>query len=136
MELDSQQKKAVDNPTIPMAISAGAGSGKTRVLVERYIKVIIDGLAETEEVLAITFTIKAAAELKLRIRERLIETELEQPETKEGSNAQKALLTIESAPISTIHSFCQSILKKYAIEAEIEPDFQILESNESSLVYK
>ena len=84
MELDSQQKKAVDNPTIPMAISAGAGSGKTRVLVERYIKVIIDGLAETEEILAITFTIKAAAELKIRIRERLIETELEQPETKEG----------------------------------------------------
>ena len=136
MELDSQQKKAVDNPTIPMAISAGAGSGKTRVLVERYIKVIIDGLAETEEILAITFTIKAAAELKLRIRERLNEIQFEKPETDEGLNAQKALLTIESAPISTIHSFCQSILKKYAIEAEIEPDFQILESNESSLVYK
>ncbi|MCH7955791.1 MAG: UvrD-helicase domain-containing protein, partial [Candidatus Marinimicrobia bacterium] len=73
MELDSQQKKAVENPTTPMAISAGAGSGKTRVLVERYVKVIIDGLAETEEVLTITFTKKAAAELKLRIRERLNE---------------------------------------------------------------
>ena len=136
MELDSQQKKAVENPTTPMAISAGAGSGKTRVLVERYVKVIIDGLAETEEVLTITFTKKAAAELKLRIRERLNEIQNEQPETEKGLNAKKALSTIESAPISTIHSFCQSILKKNAIEAEVEPDFQVLESNESSLVYK
>ena len=83
MDLDSQQKKAVENPTTPMAISAGAGSGKTRVLVERYIKVIIDGLAETEEILTITFTVKAAAELKLRIRERLKEIQIEQPETEE-----------------------------------------------------
>ena len=136
MDLDLQQKKAVENTTTPMAISAGAGSGKTRVLVERYIKVITDGLADTEEILTITFTIKAAAELKLRIRERLNEIQIEQPETEEGLNAKKALSTIESAPISTIHSFCQSILRNNAVEAGIEPDFQVLESNESSLVYK
>ena len=136
MDLDSQQKKAVENPNTPMAISAGAGSGKTRVLVERYIKVIIEGLAETEEILTITFTKKAAAELKLRIRERLSEIQIEQPETEKGLNAQKALSTIESAPISTIHSFCQSILRNNAVEAGIEPDFQVLESKESSLVYK
>lgn len=136
MDLDSQQKKAVENPNTPMAISAGAGSGKTRVLVERYIKVITEGLAETEEILTITFTKKAAAELKLRIRERLSEIQIEQPETEKGLNARKALSTIESAPISTIHSFCQSILRNNAIEAGVEPDFQVLESKESSLVYK
>ena len=88
MDLDSQQKKAVENPNTPMAISAGAGSGKTRVLVERYIKVIIERLAETEEILTITFTKKDATELHLRIRELLSEIQIEQPETEKGLNAQ------------------------------------------------
>ncbi len=136
MELDSQQIKAVKNPTTSMAISAGAGSGKTRVLVERYIKLIVDGIAETEEVLTITFTKKAAAELKSRIRERLNEAVLKHHGTEKESNAKKALSTIESAPISTIHSFCQTILKNNAIEAGIEPDFQVFESNDSTLVIK
>ncbi|MCH8287497.1 MAG: UvrD-helicase domain-containing protein [Candidatus Marinimicrobia bacterium] len=134
MELDKQQKKAIEHPEQPMAISAGAGSGKTRVLVERYMEIILTGAAKTDEILAITFTKKAAAELKSRVRERLIEV-INKPASNTKKNfAESALATIESAPISTIHSFCQSVLKSYSLEAGLEPSFRVLESNESSII--
>jgi len=133
MKLDKQQKIAVENPEKTMAISAGAGSGKTRVLVERYIKVVLDGIAGIDEILAITFTVKAASELKSRVRERLQEV-LKSGIDEKKKLAEKALGKIDSAPISTIHSFCQSILKENAIEAGLEPNFRVLESSESIIL--
>ena len=106
MELDKQQKKAIEHPEQPMAISAGAGSGKTRVLVERYMEIILTGAAKTDEILAITFTKKAAAELKSRVRERLIEVTNKPASNTKKNFAERALATIGSAPVSTIHSFC------------------------------
>ena len=106
MKLDKQQKTAVDHPEKTMAISAGAGSGKTRVLVERYIRIVLDGLAEIDEILAITFTKKAASELKSRVRERLQEV-FQSGKGEKKIIAEKALRKIDSSPISTIHSFCQ-----------------------------
>ena len=119
MKLDKQQKLAVDHPEKTMAISAGAGSGKTRVLVERYIKVVLDGIAEIDEILAITFTKKAASELKSRVRERLQEVS-ESGDKEKKMIAERALRKIDSAPISTFHSFCQSMLKENTIEAGLE----------------
>jgi len=133
MILDKQQKLAVDHPEKTMAISAGAGSGKTRVLVERYIKVILDGIAEIDEILVITFTKKAASELKSRVRERLQEVIVSDDKEKKII-AEKALRKIDSAPISTFHSFCQSILKENAIEAGLEPNFRVLDSSESKIL--
>ena len=134
MKLDEQQKKAIEHPEQSMAISAGAGSGKTRVLVERYMEIILTGAATTDEILAITFTKKAAAELKSRVRERLIEVINDSASDTEKEFAENALATIESAPVSTIHSFCQSVLKSYSLEAGLEPSFRVLESNESSII--
>jgi len=133
MKLDKQQKLAVDHPEKTMAISAGAGSGKTRVLVERYIKVVLEGIAEIDEILAITFTKKAASELKSRVRERLQEVSGSGDKEKK-MNAEKALRKIDSAPISTFHSFCQSMLKENSIEAGLEPNFRILDSSESKII--
>ena len=133
MKLDKQQKTAVDHPEKTMAISAGAGSGKTRVLVERYIRIVLDGLAEIDEILAITFTKKAASELKSRVRERLQEV-FQSGKGEKKIIAEKALRKIDSAPISTIHSFCQSILKENAIEAGLEPNFRVLDSSESKIM--
>ena len=133
MKLDKQQKIAVDHPERTMAISAGAGSGKTRVLVERYIRVVLDDIAGIDEILAITFTKKAASELKSRVRERL-QNFLESSDREKKRIAEKALRKIDSAPISTIHSFCQSILKENAIEAGLEPNFRVLESSESTVL--
>ena len=133
MKLDKQQKIAVDHPERTMAISAGAGSGKTRVLVERYIRVVLDDIAGIDEILAITFTKKAASELKSRVRERLQDV-LESGDRENKRIADKALRKIDSAPISTIHSFCQSILKENAIEAGLEPNFRVLESSESTII--
>ena len=133
MKLDKQQKIAVDHPEKSMAISAGAGSGKTRVLVERYIRVVLDDIAGIDEILAITFTKKAASELKSRVRERLQEV-YESGNGEKKKISEKALRKIDSAPISTIHSFCQSILKENAIEAGLEPNFRVLESSESKIL--
>ena len=133
MKLDKQQKTAVDHPEKTMAISAGAGSGKTRVLVERYIRIVLDGLAEIDEILAITFTKKAASELKSRVRERLQEV-FQSGNGEKKIIAEKALRKIDSAPISTIHSFCQSILKENAIEAGLERNFRVLDSSESKIM--
>ena len=104
MKLDKQQKLAVDHPEKTMAISAGAGSGKTRVLVERYIKVVLDGIAEIDEILAITFTKKAASELKSRVHERLQEV-FESGNKEKKIIAEKALRKIDSAPISTFQIY-------------------------------
>jgi ATP-dependent helicase/nuclease subunit A len=112
-----------------VAVTANAGSGKTRVLVERYLELItkpdINGnLFEIEEIAAITFTKKAASEMKAKII-RILNDKIKEYD----SDLKKSLFyddirdNMIYANISTIHSFCYQILKEYPIEAEIPPNF-------------
>lgn len=118
-------------------ISAGAGSGKTRVLVEKYFRLLVDDHPEwpVESVVAITFTRKAASELKSRIIRRVVE-ELESVEA-EGPRRlrlQELRREVGAAPIGTIHNFCGRILREFAFDAHIDPDFVVLEgARESAL---
>lgn len=118
-----------------IAVSASAGSGKTRVLVERYLQILrtFPDLRPAN-IVAITFTRKAAAEMRERVRDRLI-AELE---LVEGTMTRPKRLRIAGlldelprAPISTIHGFAADILREFAIPAGLDPGFGILEDERS-----
>ncbi len=104
-------------------VSAGAGTGKTRVLVERFLHFVMTGEALVTEILALTFTEKAANEMKSRIQKELANRGLE-----------SARRELESSYISTIHAFAARVLREHPLEAGVNPDFVVLESEESDFL--
>lgn len=110
-------------------LSASAGSGKTRALVERYIDLIMNTGIELDQAVAITFTDKAAAEMK----QRVIQT-LKEAVATSGRDAEAIFKKIirgrHDLRISTIHSFCMNILKRYPLEAGLPPDFGVMDSRD------
>ncbi len=119
MALDSQRN---------IAVTASAGAGKTATLVERYIELLRQHPAiSVRQVLAITFTQKAAAEMRERIARRLadaLDQELPEPERQRLRQIRQDL---PAARISTIHAFCAALLREYPIEADVDPAFAVLE---------
>ena len=119
MALDSQRN---------IAVTASAGAGKTATLVERYIELLRQHPEiGVRQVLAITFTQKAAAEMRERIARRLadaLDQELPEPERQRLRQIREDL---PAARISTIHAFCASLLREYPMEADVDPAFAVLE---------
>ena len=128
------QAAAINTLNCNVSVSAGAGSGKTRVLVERFINILAQGIKNPQnavvpkEILAITFTRKAAAEMKERIRKRLYELEKEDALNREFWHKQRQ--GFDQARISTIHGFCNGILKEKPVETELDPAFNVAEEND------
>ena len=123
--LTQEQKNAL-KLGINISLSANAGAGKTYVLVERYIKLLQTG-KNVNEIVAITFTKKAANEMIERIADRL--DKLIEDAAKNNNDVRhykKMRRQLSNANISTIHSFCLNILKDYTIEANLEPNFREL----------
>jgi ATP-dependent helicase/nuclease subunit A len=117
-----------------ISVTAGAGTGKTLILVERYLDILIHENIDLKEVLAITFTNKAAAEMMERVAQRM--NELIQ-ETQDDEGRRKLIEyrnRISSAYISTIHSFCTRLLREYPVQAGIDPDFVQLNSLQCELL--
>ena len=112
-----------------LVVEAAAGTGKTTALVNRIVNVIRSG-AEVDQIVAVTFTEKAAGELKLKLRERI---ELErraaraQDDTAAVAAFERALSHLEEAHVSTIHTFCADLLRERPVEARIDPLFVVLE---------
>ena len=109
-------------------VEAGAGTGKTTTLVERIVALVAAGRLTTAELVAITFTEAAAAELRARVREGL-----EKAATPETSAAAAAL---EEASIDTIHSFAGALLRTYPLEAGLPPNFDTLDQIEQDLEFR
>jgi ATP-dependent exoDNAse (exonuclease V) beta subunit len=107
------------------AVDAGAGTGKTTLLIDRLIAVLLKEEVPLPRIAAITFTDKAAGELIERLREKL-EKEFERDNAPEEL-LRKAMKDLEQASVSTIHSFCSSILREYPVEAEVDPQFVVLD---------
>jgi ATP-dependent helicase/nuclease subunit A len=132
MELNPSQKLALDTNR-DIIVSAGAGSGKTRVLVKRYISLFLDNPDLTvKNVVAITFTEKAAAELRDRIIKELQELSIETEEKKLKKRILDLEEDISQAYIGTIHSFCSSLLGEFPVQAGVDASFGILDQSECS----
>ena len=113
-------------------VEAGAGSGKTRALVERVVALIGSGV-DMENIAAITFTEKAGAELRDRIRDRL-----HSPDTQHAigaAAAQTALLQLDGAAVGTLHSFAQRILSEHPVEAGLPPSVEVLDDIGSQIEF-
>ena len=123
MEFTRNQKKAHDlNRHI--SVTAGAGSGKTAVLVHRYLKILLEKDLLPNQVVAITFTEKAAAELRQRIVKEVNARLQAEPHNTRLEEIKTELL---SAQISTIHAFCSRILREYPVEAGVDAGFSVLQ---------
>ena len=117
-----------------LLVEAAAGTGKTTELVARIVNVLATGKARVDELLAVTFTDKAAGELKLRLREGLEQARLEMGHGADqvGSvrNVEHAIAHLEEAQVSTIHGFCADLLREHPVEARVDPQFEVLADTE------
>ena len=110
-----------------LIVEAAAGTGKTTELVGRIVAVLAEGRAQVGEIVAVTFTEKAAGELKLRLRERLDQARAEEPPDSERRRRLDLALTgLEEAHVSTIHGFCADLLRERPVEARVDPLFEVL----------
>lgn len=128
-----EQQKVIELRNRNILVSAAAGSGKTAVLVERIIRLLTEGEhpIDVDRLLIVTFTEAAAAEMKERIRDA-IETELEQ--NPGNLHLQRQATLIHSAQITTIHSFCLSVIRDHFHVIDIDPGFRIAEEGELKLL--
>jgi len=123
MQLTEQQLKALDLQR-HIVVTAGAGSGKTTVLVERYVHILLSRPnASVHQILAITYTDKAAAEMKERVVRRIYELFDSRPESR--ARLFQVMKSLSSTQISTIHAFCRQVLKNFSLEAGLSPQFEV-----------
>ncbi len=126
-DLTEQQRRAVVARDVSVVLSSGAGCGKTTVLTERYLSHLSLDKADVAQVVAITFTDRAAREMRGRIRSALTRLLKGEPDDARADQWARHLRNLETAPISTIHAFCGNLLRQYAVEAGLDPRFDVLE---------
>ena len=119
-----EQSAAIDAPGV-VFVSAGAGTGKTTVLVERFVKAVCERGLDVDSVLVITYTERAAGELRGRIRARLAE-----------AGRVELARELDAAWISTIHGFCHRLLKAHPFAAGIDPRFRVLDEAQARVLQR
>jgi len=128
----AEQRLAIETRGTNLLVSASAGTGKTAVLVERVIRLVTgDPPADIERFLVVTFTEKAAQEMKARIRAAL---EKKIAESGEDTPLRRQLDLLERAQISTIHAFCLRILRRFFHQVDLDPSFRVLDTGEADLL--
>jgi ATP-dependent helicase/nuclease subunit A len=142
---DADARAAIrDDLDATLVVEAAAGTGKTTELVNRILRVLEAGLATMEQIVAVTFTERAAGELKLRLREAL-----ETARTKAGEaggvggpggnlvrdRLDAALERLEEAHVNTIHGFCAELIRERPVEAHVDPLFAVLTEPQAGQLY-
>jgi len=122
IDLTEEQRAVVESGSNRLAVRAAAGSGKTRVLVERYLRLVLEQGLGPDQLLTITYTRKAAAEMKRRIVAGL-----------KAAGKRQMAAQAESGPIQTIHGFCERLLRENAPAAGLDPEFKILSDAEQKI---
>jgi ATP-dependent helicase/nuclease subunit A len=119
-----------------LVVEAAAGTGKTTELVKRLVNVLAEGRGTIDGIVAVTFTERAAGELKLRLRAEL---EHERSGAGEGTdrrrNLERSIARLEEARIGTIHGFCKDLLQERPVEARVDPRFEVLDETEAEALY-
>lgn len=119
-----------------LIVEASAGTGKTTELIRRIVRVLSTGLTTIDRIVAVTFTNKAAGELKLRLRQGLDQARMSATDADEVANIEHALEHLEEAAIGTIHAFCAQILRERPVEAEVDPAFEELSQPQAERIYR
>jgi ATP-dependent helicase/nuclease subunit A len=141
---DLIQRRALD-PTASVWVSASAGTGKTKVLTERLLTLMLDG-TEPSRILCLTFTRAAAAEMANRVNQKLAEWTVmprgrlaqelvkltgRNPQDEDIARARQLFARVLDTPggakIETIHAFCQSLLRRFPLEADVPPEFTVID---------
>jgi ATP-dependent helicase/nuclease subunit A len=137
-----EQRRAVEARGVSVALSAGAGCGKTFVLTERFLAQLqphgrtAPGGSELGQLVAITFTERAAREMRDRIRKACRKQLRDAPE-EQVSYWLELIRQLDTARISTIHSFCGTLLRGHAVEAGLDPQFRVLDQAQAqTLLYE
>ena len=131
LQLTDEQRRAVVARDVAISVTAGAGSGKTRTLVGRYLALLEAGLP-LQSLVAITFTDKAAREMRNRVR--LIAADwLNHAATSREELWREAFSQLDAARISTINGLCAAILRSHPAEAGLDPAFNVLDEGRSSV---
>ena len=135
IKLTTAQQAVVDDRGGALLVSAAAGSGKTKVLVDRLLSRVCDHNApcNIDDFLVITYTNAAAAELRLKIAQALSQRLAQQPNDR---HLQRQMQRIYMADISTVHSFCSNLLRTYAHLMDIPGDFRMIEDAETQVLQK
>jgi ATP-dependent helicase/nuclease subunit A len=118
-----------------LIVEAAAGTGKTSELVQRIVNTIRSGRTTVDRVVAVTFTRKAAGELRLRLRVELDVARAAAASTQQTAHLEDALARLEEAHIGTIHAFCAELLRQRPVEARIPPGFEELDEQQSLRLY-
>lgn len=132
VEFTEDQKKAIETLDKSILVSAAAGSGKTAVLVERIINIIVSGKADVDRMLVVTFTNAAAAEMKQKII-KAIRKKAEKENDLAGAMREQ-LAKMYRSYISTFHSFALRLIKEFFYQVDIEPGFSICDEARAALM--
>src|SRR5436190_8687459 len=132
-ELKPEQKTAAHTLDRHLSVTAGPGAGKTFVLVERYVEILRTKKVSVDNIVAITFTNRAANEMRQRVRDRIDGL------LRASSGAERQIWlhhkrTLEGAVITTIHGFCSRLLHEFPVEANIDPQFALFDEHQSAML--
>ncbi len=130
-----ERRRAAEDLSQCFCVEASAGTGKTTLLTDRFINLVKSGAA-VERIVAITFTEMAAAELKVRIRDELEEQLAQTEDPLLAERLEIALRQMETAQISTIHSFASRLLRERPVEAGVDPFFETMDQVQSELFFR
>ena len=126
--VDGEERRRIrDDHSTTLFVEAAAGTGKTRALIGRMVSLLAAGAAEVIDIVALTFTEKAAGEMKLRLR-----SEIEAARSSSASpHLDRAVSQLELARVGTIHAFCADLLRERPVEAGVDPLFEVAPEDEA-----
>ncbi len=135
LELTPAQKAAIEIHDRDLIVVAAAGSGKTHVLVQRFIQLLLNDFTQPlNAIVAITFTRKAAQEMRDRVRQELLKLLDDEEDARRRDAYQRWISQMDSARIQTIHSLCSDILRTNAAVVDLDPAFEVLEEGDAYLL--
>jgi ATP-dependent helicase/nuclease subunit A len=132
-QLKPEQAAAAHTLDCHLSVTAGPGSGKTFVLVERYLEILRTKKVSVDNIVAITFTNRAANEMRQRVRQR-IDALLQATSGNERQTWLRHKRALEGAVITTIHGFCSRLLHEFPVEADIDPQFTLLDEHQAEML--
>src|SRR5438874_1468814 len=133
---DAERERIRTSLDETLIVEAAAGTGKTSELVARLVNVLAEGRGTVQTIAALTFTEKAAGELKLRLRAGLEDERTRAPQGARRARLEDAIAHLEEARVSTIHGFCNDLLHERPIEARVDPRFEVLADQEAEALYR